>query len=206
MADQQRYGPRQTLSEREREALQELAKDIVRESGIAQDPELQARLEGNKLAAEAAKTLVIVGSGGLVGMAAIARVMPEASLSSPSLYFAFAFVLFAIFAGITWLLEIARITISSHEADATGVLTAQFSGVTLFLGLFIFVQYVLFNYPGVSDSYTPREELRWAVGSVTLFVGGLWVRSRYHKWQERQRSERSARTSERSQRPRSRRG
>src|SRR5215218_4140343 len=44
-------------------AIQELARAIVREAGITQDPEAQARLEGNKLAAEAARTLVIVSSG-----------------------------------------------------------------------------------------------------------------------------------------------
>jgi hypothetical protein len=176
----------------QQEALQELAKAIVREAGIAQDPEAQARIEGNKLAAEAARILVIVASGLLVGMAAVVGVMPEASLSSPSLYLAFAFVFFSIFAGITWMRDIARITIASHEADATREPAAWFSGGAFFLGLLIFSEYVLFNYPGVSHSYTPRQEMRWALGTVTLIAGGLWVQIRYRKWQERQRSQREA--------------
>src|SRR5215210_1525032 len=64
----------------QQEALQELARAIVREAGIAQDPAWQARLEGNKLAGEAAKTLVLVGSGLLVGMAAVVGIMPNTSL------------------------------------------------------------------------------------------------------------------------------
>jgi hypothetical protein len=52
-------------------AIQELARAIVREAGLLQrDPEQEARLEGNKMAGEAAKALVLVGSGllgGLVG-------------------------------------------------------------------------------------------------------------------------------------------
>jgi uncharacterized membrane protein AbrB (regulator of aidB expression) len=119
--------------------------------------------------------------------------MPEASLSSPSLYFAFAFVIASIYAGIMWMRAIARITIASREDDATGVPAAWFSAGQFVLGLLIFIQYVLFNYPGISDPYSPRTQLRWALVTVTLFAGGLWVLSRYRKWRERQRSQRDRR-------------
>jgi hypothetical protein len=55
----------------QQEAIQELARAIVREVGISQDPKVQARLEGTKLVTEAATTLVLVGSGLLVGMASL---------------------------------------------------------------------------------------------------------------------------------------
>src|SRR4029453_19210607 len=54
----------------QQEAIQELARSIVREAGIAQDPEEAARLEATKLAAESAKTHVLLSSGALVGIAA----------------------------------------------------------------------------------------------------------------------------------------
>jgi hypothetical protein len=171
----------------QQEAIQELARAIVREAGIAGDPKEQARLEGNKLASEAAKTLVIVGSGLLVGMAAVVGVMPEASLRSPSLYLAFAFVVASIFAGITWMREIAEITMSA-EGDAMRVRVSTMAGGFFILGLFIFIQYVLFNYPGASHSYPPQDQLRWAVVTVTVLAALPWVHKRFHRWQEQRRS------------------
>jgi hypothetical protein len=69
----------------QQEAIQALARAIVREAGIAQDPEQTALMEGNKQRAEVAKTLVIVSSGLLVGIAAVVGIMPppEPLVSTP---------------------------------------------------------------------------------------------------------------------------
>ena len=72
MAGQQRDGSKERLPEHE--TLQELATAIVREAGIAQ--EQTALMEGNKRRAEVAKTLVIMSSGLLVGIAAVVGIMP----------------------------------------------------------------------------------------------------------------------------------
>jgi len=165
-------GPQQPVSgvpAIQQEALQELARQIVREAGIAQDPEREARLEGNKLAAEAAKTLVIVGSGLLVGMAAVVGVMPDASLSSPLLYVAFALVLLSILDGIMWIRHIAWVTISS-EGDALG--GHGLPAILSFLsGLIVFVQYVLWN---GSVSGGPPQMARWQVlAAFALLLGAL---------------------------------
>jgi hypothetical protein len=55
------------------------------------------------MAAESAKALVIVGSGLLVGMAAVVGVMPRTSLSSRLVYVAYAFIFISIFSGIVWI-------------------------------------------------------------------------------------------------------
>jgi hypothetical protein len=62
------------------EALQVLAREVVREAGLAKDPdreaEREARLEANKLRMEAAKTQVLISSGLLLGMVAVAGILP----------------------------------------------------------------------------------------------------------------------------------
>jgi len=63
------------------EALQELARGVVREAGIAQDPEHGARLEASKLRMEAAKTQLLLSFGSLVGIAAVVGVLPTTNRS-----------------------------------------------------------------------------------------------------------------------------
>jgi hypothetical protein len=155
----------------QQEAIQELARTIVTESGIARDPEQEAWLEGNKMAAEAAKALVIVGSGLLVGMAAVVGVMPTASASSPLLYIAFAFVIASIFTGIVWMRDIARVTRSS-DGDALGGI-ASVAVISFMLGLAVFSLYVLWNSPpgrrsGILQPDTPQEQTRWVLGILVL--------------------------------------
>jgi hypothetical protein len=150
----------------QQEAIQELARAIVREAGIARDSEQEAWLEGNKMAAEAAKALAIVGSGLLVGMAAVASVLPNASLSSPLLYLAFALVLMSIFTGILWMRDIAQVTMSS-EGDALGGF-AYVAVASFVYGLCVFLSYVLWNSPGPNGGGpdTQREQLRWVVSTL----------------------------------------
>ncbi len=69
-------GSQQLVGRVPEEALTILAREIVKEAELAQDPEEQRRLEGKKLEAEAAKTQVLISSGLLVGMAAVAGVLP----------------------------------------------------------------------------------------------------------------------------------
>jgi hypothetical protein len=58
--------PQQAVSEvpaAQQKALQELARAIVREAGIVQDPEVQAGIEGAKLMHETAKTQALITAG-----------------------------------------------------------------------------------------------------------------------------------------------
>jgi hypothetical protein len=61
----------------QQEALQELARAIVREAGIARDPEQEARLENDKARAELFRTMVFLNTALLAGMAATVAFLPE---------------------------------------------------------------------------------------------------------------------------------
>jgi hypothetical protein len=173
----------------QQEAIQELARAIVRESGIAQDPEWEAQLEGNKMAMEAAKTLVLVGSGLLVGMAAVVGVMPAQTLSSPLLYVSFVLVILSIFCGIVWMRDIARVTMSS-EGDALGGFGLS-AALSFALGLVIFGMYVLWNGPPEKhrDFLSPdttQQQVRFVVGML-LLVGLVALVARFFRWRRQQR-------------------
>jgi hypothetical protein len=86
------------------------------------------------MAAESAKGLVIVGSGLLVGMAAVVGVMPRTSLSSPLLYVAYAFIFISIFSGIVWIYDIAR-AITSSTGNALRSPPAHIAVCTFIIGL-----------------------------------------------------------------------
>lgn len=173
----------------QQEALQELAKAIVREAGIAQDPEREAQLEGNKMAMEAAKALVLVGSGLLVGMAAVVGVMPAQTLSSPLLYVSFVLVILSIFCGIVWMRDIARVTMSS-QGDALGGFGLA-AALSFAFGLVIFGMYVLWNGPPEKprDFLSPdttRQQVRVVVGML-LLVGLVALVARFFRWRRQQR-------------------
>jgi hypothetical protein len=166
----------------QQEAIQDLARAIVREAGIVQDPEAQARLEGNKLAAEAAKSLVLVASGLLVGMAAVVGVMPGASVFSPLLYLSFGSVVYSIAGGIVWMRGIAEATISD-EGNALGP-SSLMTVLSFMFGLVSFVFYVLWNSPFAPQGFlSPNAKGEQAVyyfgfvvvaglaGLVAYFVG-----------------------------------
>jgi hypothetical protein len=172
----------------QQEAIQELARAIVREAGIARDPEQEARLEGNKMAGEAAKALVLVGSGLLVGMGAVVGVMPDKSLLSPLLYAAFAFILLAIMSGIGWMYDIARAT-ASPSRDALLEYDRRVAGGSFMIGVLAFSLYVLWNNPGhdILGPETPREQTRWFYGIFVLAgiaaLVGFFLRRRRAKRQ-----------------------
>jgi len=162
----------------QQEAIQELARAIVREAGIAQEPEAQATLEANKMAMEAAKTQILIGSGLLVGMTAVVGVLPKASLDSPLLYVAFGFVILSVYGGLLWLREIAAATARSEMPPVFTRIIPNFGGLSTILfslGLAAFVLYVLWNSPGPSPDWTPREQAIFAgsallLGFVTYYV------------------------------------
>jgi excisionase family DNA binding protein len=152
------------------EALTILAREIVREAGIAKDPEKdperEARLEGNKLAMEAAKTQVLVSSGLLVGMTALAGVWPQQALKSPLLYLAIAFVITSVYGGILWMRDISRVTARS-EGNPLGR-SAALSTSVFTLGLVIYAFWVALNSPSVI--IMTEEALLAGLGFVALLV------------------------------------
>jgi hypothetical protein len=161
------------------EDLTILAREIVREAGITQDPEREAELEGNKLALEAAKTQVIVASGLLVGMAAVVGILPETSLRSPLLYVAFALVILSIYTGIMGMHSIA--TKTARSEGFAGDRGSWGSSVWFIFGLFFFILFVLWNNPA-GYAKSPGEQLLNAVVIlVASFIGwyaGLTMRER----------------------------
>ncbi len=167
------------------EALQELARSIVREAAIVQNPEEQTRLEGHKMVMEAAKTQVFVASGLLVGMAAVVGILPEGSLQSPLLYLAFGLVILSVFAGILWMRSIARVTVRSERNLFGG--WDSFSALSFVLGLVCFVFYVLWSSPG-PGSRPPEEQLGYAVGFLGLSITTAFVVDGIQRWRKRRRS------------------
>jgi hypothetical protein len=153
-------------------ALQVLAREIVREAGIAQDPAREAELAGNKLALEAARTQVIVAAGLLVGMAAVVGILPGGSLASPLLYIAFALVLISIFAGISAMYEIA--TRTSRSEGLVGGWWTWGSSAWFIVGLSAFITFVLLNSPMGSAPGAPSGQLSyWLVVLGAGIVGWL---------------------------------
>jgi hypothetical protein len=128
----------------QQEAIQELARSIVREAGIAQEPEQAALLEGNKQAAEVAKTLVIVGSGLLVGMAAVVGFLPDVSRTSLLLSVAFLLVLLSIMSGFQWMQHIAAAT---ARAEAAQEGEGYYALRAFLVGLLMFIVYVVVYVP-----------------------------------------------------------
>jgi hypothetical protein len=173
----------------QQEAIQELARAIVREAGIIQDPKAQARLEGNKMAMEASKTLVLIGSGLLVGMAAVVGVMPATvRATSPLLYIAFVCVVLSIFGGIGWIRRIAEITIRSEGNPLGGFL--HLAALVLFVfGLVSFGFYVLTT-SGYALPYAPSGQLGLLLAWVVLSTLGYWaVANLRRRWRRNQSTE-----------------
>ena len=105
MADhEQEYG-QEPFNERKREVMQELAREIVREAGMHPDSEREAKIEEGKLEAEAMKTQVLISSGLLVGLVAVTRLLPQATLTW---LLACSFVLTPVIFGIWEMRAIAR--------------------------------------------------------------------------------------------------
>jgi hypothetical protein len=76
VSDHEQESDRESLTEREREALRILVREFVREAGLAQPPEEQRRLEVNKMDFERAKSQMFVLSGVLVASVAVGSILP----------------------------------------------------------------------------------------------------------------------------------
>jgi hypothetical protein len=171
VADQQRDGGKEQLPEREQEALQELARAIVRESGIAQDPVQTALLEGNKQAAEVAKTLVVVGSGLLVGMAAVVGFLPAESRTSLLLSVAFILVLLSIMSGFQWMQHIAAAT---ARAEAAQEGEGYYALRGFLVGLLMFIVYVVVYVP-LEKPGNPEARRVLEIGAIGAVIATVWL-------------------------------
>ena len=153
------------------------------------------------MAAESAKALVIVGSGLLVGMAAVVGVMPRTSLSSPLVYVAYAFIFISIFSGIVWINDIARATTSS-TGNALRSPPALIAVCAFIIGLGTFSLYVLWNNASgnshdLLSPDTTRQQVHWLLGFFALIVIGVFV-GLFLRWRDKQRQSKEAEPPSRS--------
>jgi hypothetical protein len=155
----------------QQEAIQELARAIVRESGIAQDPEQTALLEGNKQAAEVAKTLVIVGSGLLVGMAAVVGFLPAESRTSLLLSVAFLLVILSIFSGFQWMQHIAAATARAEAAQGGA---GHYALRAFLVGLLMFIVYVIVYVP-LEKPGNPETRRVLEIGAIGAVIATVWL-------------------------------
>jgi hypothetical protein len=162
VADRQRAGGKEPLTEREREALRELARALVRESGLAKDPEREAQLEGNKLQVEAAKTQVLISSGLLVGMAAVAGLV-QTTVRLEWLFTAFILVLLSVIGGIG---QIRGIAFKVARQETTGRAAPSMPLLTLTGALFAFVTFIISNLRGPGELTTPEIRTRSVIGGA----------------------------------------
>jgi hypothetical protein len=125
------------------EALQKLAGGIVREVGIAQDPEHGARLEASKLRMEAAKTQLLLSSGSLVGMAAVAGVLPTTNRLQYLWLAVFTIGASAVFA-FMHMADVAK-AVAAQGPPADNL--AQLGPGALAAGLLAFGCYICYNVP-----------------------------------------------------------
>ena len=77
MADSPNGEREQLLSERELAVIRELARAIVREAGIAEDPERDALLENDKARTEFFRTVLLLDAALLAGAAAVGAFVPD---------------------------------------------------------------------------------------------------------------------------------
>jgi excisionase family DNA binding protein len=171
-------GSQQLVGKVPEEALTVLAREIVREAGLRPDPEREAMLEGNKLEAEAAKTQVLLSSGLLVGMAAVAGVLPSAR-EFEWLAAALLLVLIAVIAGIGHMINLAREV--AHQRRLYPRMTTL-PMITLSVGLTCFTWFVTQNIPGPDRELTLAEFLQSVavgLGIVGLGLAAGWLARRY---------------------------
>jgi hypothetical protein len=107
VGDQQRDGGKEPLTEREREALQELAREIVREAALQErhPAEQDALLEGEKLLHETAKTQAFI-TAALLGASGAAWFIPDPK-HLWLLLLAFVLALFSLAATLQYMYSIA---------------------------------------------------------------------------------------------------
>src|SRR5215218_9010362 len=136
--------PASGVPDAQQAAIQELARAIVREAGIAGDPEQEARLESSKMLAETAKTNVLLSSGALVGIAAMVGVLPS-STHSGWLLVAVLLICLSVLSGFRRMDQLAEVVASQRQPPLRS--HAGLGPAFLVLGLLAFAFYILYNIP-----------------------------------------------------------
>ena len=146
----------------QREDLQELARQIVRETGLANDAEREALLEASKLKVEGAKTQVLISSGSLVGIAAVVKVLPTGQ-HQVFILGAVYFICLSVLGGFVWIEYISRAVTALRRPPRE---ISWFGPSLLALGLFVFGLYVSYN---VSSEHA-EGILAWAEARIVLWT------------------------------------
>jgi hypothetical protein len=145
----------QLLNERELAVIRELARAVVREAGIARDPESDALLEKDKAKIEFFRTVLLLDSALLAGAAAVGAFVPDPN-SLGLLVWGFALVVISLATGFIGLYSGTEI-IGVHGTpmsfiprrrartfrDVFQALTVSFVGP----GILLFIQFVFLNLP-----------------------------------------------------------
>jgi hypothetical protein len=146
----------QLLNERELAVIRELARAVVREAGIARDPESDALLEKDKAKIEFFRTVLLLDSALLAGAAAVGAFVPDPN-SLGLLVWGFALVVISLatcFIGLyggteiigvhggTPMSFIPRLRARTFR-DVFQALTVSFVGP----GILLFIQFVFLNLP-----------------------------------------------------------
>jgi hypothetical protein len=156
----------------QQEALQELARQIVRETVLAKDTEREALLEASKLKVEVAKTQVLISSGSLVGIAAVVKVLP----TGQHLFFllgAVFFICLSVLGGFLWMGDVARAVTALRRPPRE---ITWFGPLLLAMGLFMFGLYVFYNVPWEhAAGLLAWAEARIVLRGLTLVLVGSGI-------------------------------
>ena len=127
------------------EAIQALAREIVREAGLQRDPQQEVKLEANRFRVEAYKTQVTIGTGALVATGAVGSFVPSPD-SVIYLVLAFTCNLFSLLLAFGAMHSIAQ-DVQSSEATSTrrSALLAGGSIMALALGITSLIFFLSFK-------------------------------------------------------------
>ena len=167
-----------TVPPPQQEDTQELARAIVREAGIANDPEQEARIEATKLAAESAKTNVLLSTGALVGIGTLVGVLPSSD-HTRWLVIAILLVSASVLVGFRRMEDLAERTASRRPPkwrnwDAMGP-------PILVAGLFSFAYYIVYNIEWQREGRLldlTRDQFVYGTLITTLLITALIVGGR----------------------------
>ena len=175
----------------QQEAIQELARAIVREAGMVPDPEAQARLESSKMLVENAKTNVLLSSGALVGFAAMVGVLPT-SKHTGWLVIAVLLICLSVLSGFRRMDQLAEAVASQRQPPIRSH-TTGLGPAFLVLGLLAFAYYIIYNIPWEPQGRLlplTRDQLVWgtlALGVLisAIILGATFLLRRLRRWRER---------------------
>jgi hypothetical protein len=159
----------------QQEALQELAREIVREAGIVQDPEREARLESSKMLVEAAKTNVLLSSGALVGIAAMIGVLPSSGHMG-WLMIAVLLICLSVLSGFRRMDQLAEVVAYQRQPPLRSY--AGLGPAFLVLGLLSFAFYILYNIPWNQQGRLvtlTRDQAVWGSLVLAALVTAIFV-------------------------------